>query len=194
MLCNRLKDVFMIVEQSSDLDFRTFFLSFKDRIFKYAYMHFKDEDLASDIVQEAFLRIWKKWDQMDAEKNYSSYLYSIARNLVFDELRKRQLAHQYSELKQLGVEGQDNSNEEKVAYKDLEKLYKEAISKLPKSRLEIYTMSKEEFLKNSEIAEKLGLSVNTVREHIVKSNKFVRSYILDRTSISLAVLIFLEIF
>ncbi|WP_437920004.1 RNA polymerase sigma-70 factor [Sphingobacterium sp. LRF_L2] len=184
----------MLVEKGTILDFKDFYLTYKDKVYRYAYMHFRDEDLAFDIVQEAFSKIWTKWEQLDIERNFQSYLYSITRNLVFDELRKRQVRHQYSELKQLGVEAEDNSNEESIAYRDLEKLYKEAISKLPKSRLEIYTLSKEEFLKNSEIAERLGLSVNTVREHIVKSNKFVRGYILERTSISLALLIFFDIF
>jgi len=193
-LIEQVEEEFMLVDKSIDLDFKDFFISHKDKVFKYAYMHFKDRDLASDIVQEAFSKIWSKWDQIDATQNYSSYLYSTARNLVFDELRKRQVRLQYSALQQVGVEAQDNSNEEKIAYKDLEKLYREAISRLPKSRMEIYTLSKEEFLNNSEIAEKLGISVNTVREHIVKGNKFVRGYILERMGLSLALLIFFDVF
>lgn len=193
-LIGQAEEEFMLVDKSIDLDFKDFFVSHKDKVYKYAYMHFRDGDLASDIVQEAFSKIWAKWDTIDAGQNYSSYLYSTTRNLVFDELRKRQVRLQYSALKQLGVEAHDNSIEDKIAYKDLEKLYKEAISKLPKCRMEIYALSKEEFLNNSEIAEKLGISVNTVREHIVKGNKFVRSYILERMSLSLALIIFFEIF
>lgn len=185
---------FMLVKKNINLDFKTFFMSYKDKVYKYAYLHFRDEDTASDIVQEAFSKIWMKWDQMDINQNYTAYLYSIMRNLVFDELRKRQVRHQYATLKQLGVEPEDNSNEEQVAFKDLEKLYKEAISKLPKSSLQVYRMSKEDFLKNKEIADELGISVNTVREHIVKANKFVRSYILERMGMSLAVLIFFDLF
>ena len=193
-LIGQAEEEFMLVDKSIDLDFKDFFISHKDKVYKYAYMHFRDGDLASDIVQEAFSKIWAKWDQIDANQNYTSYLYSTTRNLVFDELRKQQVRLQYSALQQLGVEAQDNSNEEKVAYKDLEKLYYEAISKLPKSRMEVYSLSKEEFLNNSEIADRLGISVNTVREHIVKGNKFVRAYILQRMSLSLALIIFFDLF
>jgi RNA polymerase sigma-70 factor (ECF subfamily) len=55
-------------------------------------------------------------------------------------------------------------------------------------------LSKEEFLDNQEIADRLGISVNTVRDQLVKGNKFVRQYIIDHFEISIALLIFLNIF
>ncbi|WP_454879269.1 RNA polymerase sigma factor [Sphingobacterium detergens] len=184
----------MPIENDNIPDFKNFFLSYKDKVYKYALLHLKEEDTAADLVQEAFSRIWKKWGELDENKNPQSYLYTIAKNLVFDELRKQKVRVQF---KLDGIDGSkqvDNSNEESIRFKDLERVYREAIEKLPKARLEIFLLSKEEFLDNQEIADRLGISVNTVRDQLVKGNKFVRQYILDNFEISTALLIFLTIF
>ncbi|MDF2475973.1 MAG: polymerase sigma-70 factor [Sphingobacterium sp.] len=184
----------MPIEKHDILDFKNFFLSYKDKVYKYALLHLKEVDAAADVVQEAFSRIWKKWTELDEMKNPQSYLYTIAKNLVFDELRKQKVRFQFN------IDGVDtsklvdNSNEESIRFKDLERVYRAAIEKLPKARLEIFLLSKEEFLDNQEIADRLGISVNTVRDQLVKGNKFVRQYILDNFEISIALFIFLTIF
>jgi len=184
----------MPIENDNVPDFKKFFLSYKDKVYKYALLHLKEEDTAADLVQEAFSRIWKKWGELDGNKNPQSYLYTIAKNLVFDELRKQKVRVQF-QLDGIDVSRQvDNSNEESIRFKDLERVYREAIEKLPRARLEIFLLSKEEFLDNQEIADRLGISVNTVRDQLVKGNKFVRQYILDNFEISIALLIFLTIF
>lgn len=184
----------MPIENNNVPDFKTFFLSYKDKVYKYAFLHLKEQDVAADLVQEAFSRIWKKWSELDATKNPQSYLYTIAKNLVFDELRKQKVRFKFSLGEVDSTTLVDNSNEESIRFKDLERVYREAIAKLPKARLEIFLLSKEEFLDNQEIADRLGISVNTVRDQLVKGNKFVRQYILDHFEMSIALLIFLTIF
>ncbi len=85
----------MPIENNNALDFKTFFLLYKDKVYKYAYLHLKEEPAAADLVQETFSRIWKKWAELDRNKNPQSYLYTIARNLVFDELRKQKIRFQF---------------------------------------------------------------------------------------------------
>ncbi|WP_104385381.1 RNA polymerase sigma factor [Sphingobacterium sp. HMA12] len=184
----------MPIENNNIPDFKNFFLSYKDKVYKYALLHLKEENAAADLVQEVFSRIWNKWRELDETRNPQSYLYTVAKNLVFDELRKQKVRFQFNLD---GIDASalvDNSNEESIRFKDLERVYREAIGKLPKARLEIFLLSKEEFLDNHEIAERLGISVNTVRDQLVKGNKFVRQYILDNFEISTALLIFLTIF
>ncbi|MDM1295381.1 RNA polymerase sigma-70 factor [Sphingobacterium sp. N143] len=184
----------MPIEDYKVLDFKNFFLLYKDKVYKYALLHLKEDAAAADLVQEAFSRIWKKWEEVDITKNPQSYLYTIARNLVFDELRKQKVRFQFDVDAVHSDKLVDNSNEESIRFKDLERTYRAAIEKLPAARLQIFLMSKEEFLDNQEIADRLGISVNTVRDQLVKGNKFVRQYILDHFEISLALMIFLRIF
>ncbi len=184
----------MLAIKNKALDFKQFYLTYKDKVFKYAFLHFKDEEMAADLVQEVFSKLWNKWDTLDEEGNMRAYLYTASRNLVFDELRKVKVRLDYSTTDANKNNEMDNSNEESIAYKDLENLYKQAIRKLPKARLEVFLLSKEAFLNNQEIADQLGISVNTVRDQLVKANKSVRQYLIAHMKDSIALLIFLRIF
>ncbi|WP_398455446.1 RNA polymerase sigma-70 factor [Sphingobacterium thalpophilum] len=173
--------------------FREFYLTYKDKVYTYAFSHLKDKDMAVDVVQEAFTRIWKKVTAGEEPNNLQSYLYTVSRNIVFDEIRKEKVRMNFLEKQRMANEGGDNSGEEHIEFKDLERLYCEALELLPDARKRIYLLSKEEHLSNQEIADLLGISINTVRDQIVKSNKMVRQFILSRMGSSLALLIFLKI-
>lgn len=174
--------------------FKHFFLAYKDHVFKYAFMHFRQEDLAADMVQESFSRLWKKWPSLQKDKNIKSYLYTTCRNLVFDELRKQKLRDGYIDSQLFQGVYEQNSCEEHIDYKDLEQVYRQAIGQMPPARREVFLLSKEEFLSNEAIAERLGISVNTVRDQLVKGNKSVRNYILHHFKETVALMIFLKIF
>ncbi|TDQ82825.1 RNA polymerase sigma-70 factor [Sphingobacterium yanglingense] len=173
--------------------FKVFFYEYKDAVYKYACLHIKEPDLAEDIVQETFTRFWNKVTDIDISQNIKSYLFTIARNLVFDELRKRLLFESYSSYYQKTKEGYSNSNEDQLYFNELEKLYQEAISLLPEKRRQIFQLSKLENLSNEEIAEMLDISINTVRDQLVKSNKFVKSFILERSDLLALAAIFIKI-
>ena len=59
-----------------------------DGIFRFAVKHLRDEDLAKDVVQEAFARLWTKLEQVEAAKA-KSYLFTTAHHLMVDEVRKQ---------------------------------------------------------------------------------------------------------
>lgn len=181
-----------IGKERTDL-FREFYLDYKDKVYKYAWMHLKEEDLALDIVQEVFAKIWVRFDELDHTQNIKAYLYTAARNAVFDELRKIQVKGTYATLEGARPPQVDNSTDESLAFKDLEKVYQDAIQQLPTERQRIFLLSKVEYLTNTEIADQLGISVNTVRDQLVKANKSVRTFVLAHFDVSLAVLIFLRI-
>lgn len=56
--------------------FREFYLTYKDKVYTYAFSHLKDKDMAVDVVQEAFTRIWKKVTAGEEPNNLQSYLYT----------------------------------------------------------------------------------------------------------------------
>jgi len=181
------------IEKERAALFRKFYFEYKDKVYKYAWMHLKEKDLALDIVQEVFAKIWVRFDELDQNQNIKAYLYTAARNTVFDELRKIQVKDTYVDIVGSRPVQVDNSTDESLAFKDLENVYQQAIQQLPPERQRIFLLNKTEYLTNAEIAERLGISVNTVRDQLVKANKSVRTFVLANFDISLAVLIFLRI-
>jgi len=173
-----METMYGLLRSSDKKAFEAFFRAYKDAIYKYALLHVKDEGAATDIVQEVFLRFWKKIADIDPGQNAKAYLYTIARNAVFDEMRKKALFKGFAAQAATAQAAHTEDNEERQHYNDLKRLWHEAIGKLPEKRREIYRLSKLENLTNETIAKTLNISANTVRDQLVKGNSYVRRYIL----------------
>lgn len=188
-----MREVINRLCEGDEKAFEIFFYQHKDAVFKYAILHLRDNDIAEDVVQEVFIRFWNRIHQIQPDQNVRSYLYTIARHVVFDEIRKNIQFQDYSSYSihtgKIGV----NDSEDDIHYKELESLYRRAINLLPEQRQKIYRLSKLEYLSNEEIAALLRISKNTVRDQLVKGNKFVRAYITRNSSTLPFVLLFLKI-
>ncbi len=170
------------LRSKDELIFRDFFYQHKDALYKYAALHLRDSELAADIVQDVFTKFWNRIEFLDVNQNVNAYLFTIARHAVFEELRKKIQFKNYSDYTAYNIQFGVNNCEEKLHLKELENLYQEAISKLPEQRQKIFRFSKLQHLSNDEIADMLQISKNTVRDQLVKGNRFVKSYIMERST------------
>ena len=132
----------------------------------YALHYLQDTDLAEDMVQECFTTLWEKIRQGFPITNRSAYLYMAVRNRCLDHLRRKGV--QTEALKPYDTYGiiEEDDAEQRSA---IEARLWTAIDSLPEKCRQIFLMSKRDGLKYEEIAEELGLSVNTVRNQISKA-------------------------
>lgn len=172
--------------------FHTFFYGEKDAVYKYAFLHLRDEELALDIVQDVFLKFWQKRDDLDLQQNIKAYLYTITKHTVFEALRKKALFTQFLKYSLDEEPIVSNDNEEHQDFQELQTLYHEAILSLPDRRREIYQLSKLENFSNQEIADYLSISSNTVRDQLVKGHKFVKNYIILNSEYTIVALLFID--
>lgn len=132
----------------------------------YALHYLQDTDLAEDMVQECFTALWEKIKQGFPITNRRAYLYMAVRNRCLDHLRRKGIPTE--SLKPYDTYGiiEENDAEQRSA---IEARLWTAIDSLPEKCRQIFLMSKRDGLKYEEIAEELGLSVNTVRNQISKA-------------------------
>lgn len=132
----------------------------------YALHYLQDTDLAEDMVQECFTTLWEKIRQGFSITNRRAYLYMAVRNRCLDHLRRKGV--QTESLKPHDTYGiiEEDDAEQRSA---IEARLWTAIDSLPEKCRQIFLMSKRDGLKYEEIAEELGLSVNTVRNQISKA-------------------------
>lgn len=137
----------------------------------YALHYLQDTDLAEDIVQECFTTLWEKIGQGFPISNRRAYLYMAVRNRSLDHLRRKGLPTE--SLKPYDTYGiiEDDDAEERSA---MEARLWTAIDSLPEKCRQVFLMSKRDGLRYEEIAEELGLSVNTVRNQISKALKVLK--------------------
>ena len=137
----------------------------------YALHYIQDVDLAEDIVQESYTALWEKLQDGAQVLNRKSYLYMMVRNRCLDHIRKKTIPTESLKPYDTYSIIEDDDAQERS---QTEARIWTAIDNLPEKCREVFIMSKRDGLKYEEIAEELGLSVNTVRNQISKALKVLK--------------------
>lgn len=163
--------------------FEGIYNQYRSRIYSYALKLCKSTVIAEEIVQEVFIKIWQKREQLNPELHFGAYLKKITLNHVLNHLKKvaREKSLQDELFNYLSLIR--NSAEDRLLEKELLKTYEEAIAQLPPQKKIIYQLSRNEELSHDEIAKKLNISKNTVKNHMVEATKFIRNYVSKNGSI-----------
>lgn len=129
-------------------------------------LHFTDDPKAAeDIVQDAFVALWERKGEV---KEFKPYLYASVRNRCLTYIKKQGISIAGSLETSL-------SDEELAERSETESRLWTAIDSLPERRRQVFLMSKRDGLKYEDIAYMLGISVNTVRNHIAKALEALRN-------------------
>jgi len=150
---------------------------YQDKIFAFAYKLTKSKEDANDVVQEIFIKLWQRREQIKIELNFGAYLRKMTQNHVYDLLQKMAKDRSLQEKIKTNIQALQNKTEQDLLGKELQKAYLEAIENLPPQRKKIYQLSRDEDLSYDEIAERLNLSRNTVHNQMVSAIRSIREYI-----------------
>ncbi len=134
-------------------------------------------DDAEDVVQETFVRIWRYRAQWKATSMVSSYLYRVARNLALNAQRdsKARLGREQSAPQEFLGDASRRTPEQVLSTTTISEDVDAAVASLPKRRQEIFILSRYHGFTHAEIAETLGLSGQTVANHMSVALKDLRS-------------------
>lgn len=164
---------------------------YSERLYRFAYMLLKNKEDALDIVQETFLRIWKKREDLSEEKSFKSYLFTVSYNITVDLLRKRLNEKKYCEVLEKTFSFNPQSIENSADFNILNHQIRDLIEELPVRRKEIFKLSRDKGYSNKEIAGNLNISVKTVETQLTLALKFLKSRLADG---SLSSVLFLSLF
>ena len=174
-----LYDEKALLRQIADGDeraFRIFFDHYKDRFYSVVLKMTRSDDLAGEIVQEVFLKIWKKRASLVEIDNPDSYFFTAVYRRVYSYYKK--LALERKLLKVISESASfQNITDETVLANESERLINKAIAKLPPQQQLVFKLSKQQGMSREQIAEQLHISPNTVRNHMAEAIKFIRSYL-----------------
>jgi len=146
--------------------FKILFEKHFDTVLNYLYYRIGDEELATDIAQEAFMRIWEK-QLIKSHEDSISLVYKIANDILISKYRRQQVEIKFQ--KSLSSDQLDYSPEDEIQFDELQKKYEKAISKLSENERTVFLMSRNDELKYNEIAERLNLSVKAVEKRMSKA-------------------------
>ncbi|QJB33822.1 RNA polymerase sigma-70 factor [Chitinophaga oryzae] len=149
----------------------------------YTYiLHFINiPELAEDTLQEVFIKIWEIRERINPELSFSGYLYRITRNHVFKRLKKisADAALRLQAMQELQHQTEDADT--RLLWKQYESLLHQAIAQLPPQRQKVFRLCREESKSYEEVAVELGISRNTVKEHMVLAMKSIKFFFYTNT-------------
>jgi RNA polymerase sigma-70 factor (family 1) len=158
--------------------FKTLFDLYKKPVHDYIRKITGSHELAEEITQVVFIRLWKKMGSYDQIENMDYYIFRIGRNECMRYFKKVAVETQlYKDLQKRMTAGSNNIIEH-INYKETEALLNKAIDSLSPKRKKVYQLSRGEGLRIEEIAVEMKLSYNTVRNHLVEALRQIRKYYL----------------
>ena len=159
--------------------FNELFREHEHKLYAFVVKVLRSDAQAKDIVQDVFLKLWTIREQLHEIENMDAFLYRLTENKVYDYLRAaatREKTRQ--ELWQRIRQGQaGDATPDFLETKEYHTLLQQAIHQLPPQRKTIYLLSKQEGLKQQQIARELQISPHTVRNHLAEAFKSIRNYV-----------------
>ncbi len=171
-------ELFSRISESDEYAFTQLFLSYTERLYPYVTNLLNSELWAEEIIQDVFFKIWKNRHTLKDIDNPSAYLFRMAANRTLDFLKRKaiEVKTQY-EISRQASQRKENFTQEQLDFRITDSLYKAAVKSLPPQRQLVYKLKHEDGLSYDEIAEKLNISKNTVRNHIAEALAAIRSYL-----------------
>lgn len=160
------------IKQSNQLVFEEVYYRYHERFYFYILKKTRSEELAEEVVQTAFMKIWEKRASLSDEFPVEVQIARIARSLMIDFLRKKATERKY--LHQLQHSAESVISYDTLASKQLIEKVESTIDNLSPECKKIFTLSREEGLSYREIAEQLSISPKTVESQMSKALKAVR--------------------
>ncbi len=161
-------------------EFKERVLPVSERIFRYANRLLSNEHDAEDVVQEIWLKIWDKREQLGNIKNMEAFAYRMTRNLCLDKIKLKK--PKYYDDREEGAYRYDEADrspdpESSLELKDTVERVNQIIGRLPVQQKTLLQMRDVEGLEYEEIADITGLEVNAIRVNISRARKNVRETI-----------------
>lgn len=156
--------------------FEMIFKQYYKPLVAYSRTILKDHQEAEDVVQQVFITIWNKKNELLNVTSFRSYLYRSVYNASLNRIKQVGIRQQYAKEFSLNAK---EAFEERSDQKELEIQIENAMRRLPEQCGKIFRMSRFEQLKYKEIADTLGLSVKTVENQMGKALKLMRESLAD---------------
>lgn len=168
------KELLEKLKEGDTFAFEVLFYKYRNKIKGFATKLVPTQIDPDEIVQEVFVKIWLKKESIDPEKNFQSYLFSIAKNLVLDHLKSavnRKLYFVEEHFQQDLI----NEDDAEVQFQaDTEERMLNLIQQIPERRREIFCLSRFDGLSYKQIAKRFNITENTVDSQIRNSLTFLR--------------------
>lgn len=162
-------------------------------LYTLAYKYLMSEEMSKDAVQHVFSKLWENRNNISINTSLKNYLFTMTKNHILNIIRNQNSAIQKNyEIAQTAETTEDNLLR-KIEESELKQSFYDAINKLPENKKEICLLKIRDELSNQEIADKMELSINTIKTHYSESVKILRRYLSHLMFFALIITFFISL-
>lgn len=172
----------LLIEQirgKNERAFESVFKQYFSVLTVYAKKYVLDIDIAKDITQETFMKLYEKREELTIHTSLKSFLYAAVRNKCLDYIKVNKIRDQHKDqIKYQSSISSEDEDDERIRVTELQQKIHSILKTLPTQNQKIFMMSRIEGKSNQEIADELGLSKRTVETHISNALKRIKQAVL----------------
>lgn len=154
--------------------FQQLFSKYSQPLYRFSLSYLKSTQAAEDVVQEVFLKIWRKRKEIDTGKSFQSYLFTIALNVIRKQFNKLAESDQLKHDLLISFAENKETFDEKDDFQEMVEKLEKLIRQMPERRRKIFRMKKLEGKSQKEIAASFDITTKTVEYHITEAMKFLK--------------------
>ena len=163
------------LKEGNQLAFSIVYKTYAAQTFSLAFKYLLNKELAEDAVQNLFLKLWLKKEEIDETKPINRYLFTMLKNDLLNTLRdSKKNIYLLEDCLSMVLELEDNSQNENLKQEQMN-IIQQALEQLSPQRCKVFEMKVSGKYSNQEIADKLNLSINTIKFQYSQSLKQIRS-------------------
>lgn len=169
------KYLLQLVAAGNEQAFRQLYDKYRRGLFTYVFKITESIEIAEDTIQEIFLNLWIKRTSLPEIENINAYLYRMAHNSTyhgFKRLAKETLLIAHLKNEQDVAAGL--LPEQQLISKEVAAFIRSVVDRFTPQQRKVFLLSREQGLKQQEIAQKLNISLFTVKKHMVDALHYLR--------------------
>lgn len=177
-ISNQTEDtvLFQLLRKGNKRAFTIIYNRYNKMLYALAFRYLKDCDLSEDIVQQVFTKLWEFYPDITVTVSLRNYLYTMTKNMILNQIRdnNHSLVQNY-QIAQSSEIYEDNLLSV-IEEKELMSIFYQAIDMLPEQKKAVCILKMEEKMSNQDIAQRMNISINTVKTHYAQAIKLLRMY------------------
>ncbi|MBB6240327.1 RNA polymerase sigma-70 factor (ECF subfamily) [Pedobacter sp. AK013] len=156
--------------------FEILFKNYHKYVLAFSKKITRSDDLAREIVQDVFLKIWLGREKLRTLETFGAYLNTIVRHQCFNVLRRLSQEIKSNEVFRLKASNLNDSTAHELDYREAENILNKAIETLSPQQRMVYVLCHQEGMKYEEAAIKMGISHQTVHSYMKDALKKIRAH------------------
>ena len=175
------QQLFGQIASGSEKALRVIYQRYFNRLYLFVIKILKHEELAKEVVQDVFIKLWLGRDVLHNVDVPEAYLFTLARHKAIDSLRKLIKESTIEIDLEQKILLSPHEADQKVQLADLKDLIVKALSRLSQQKQKVFQLSRYEHYSHDQIAEELNLSKSTVKNHLSETLTYLREQLNQTT-------------